>query len=57
MPARRTVDPTGEQASSKMIALRMTAQQMEQVAVLCQKYECSRSTLFRHLLAKEMNND
>lgn len=57
MPAKRTVDPTGEQASSKMIALRMTAQQMEQVAVLCQKYECSRSTLFRHLLAKEMSND
>jgi hypothetical protein len=56
MPAKRTVDPMGEEASSKMIALRMTSQQMEQVAVLCQKYECSRSALFRRLLQQEMNN-
>ena len=56
MPAKRTVDPTGKDRSTKMIALRMTAQQMEQVAVLCQKYECSRSALFRRLLQQEMNN-
>lgn len=54
MPAKRTVDPTGKDRSTKMIALRITSGQAETMQRLCQERGVSRSALIRHLLDSEV---
>ena len=50
MPNRRTVDPTGQQPSSKMVSFRIDPSQEVEMDLLCKAYDCSRSSLFRRLL-------
>jgi hypothetical protein len=55
MPAKRTVDPTGKDRSTKMIALRITTAQADTMQRLCQERGVSRSALIRELLQNEMS--
>lgn len=57
MAARRTVDPTGKDRSTKMIALRITSAQHEAMERLCKERNISRSALIRFLLQKEVGSD
>jgi predicted component of type VI protein secretion system len=53
MPNKRTVDPTGEQASIRIIGLRVTEKQLFQISELCKTKNIKRSRLFRDLLQNE----
>lgn len=53
MPNKRTVDPTGEEASVRIIGLRVTEKQLQQIADLCQAKNVKRSKLFREMLTEE----
>ena len=53
MPNKRTVDPTGEQASCRIIGLRVTEKQLLQIAEICEAKQIKRSRLFRELLQNE----
>jgi predicted component of type VI protein secretion system len=55
MPNKRTVDPTGEEASVRIIGLRVTEKQLQQIADLCQAKNVKRSKLFREMLTDEWN--
>ena len=55
MPNKRTVDPTGEEASVRIIGLRVTEKQLQQIADLCQTKNMKRSKLFREMLTDEWN--
>lgn len=55
MPAKRTVDPTGKDRSTKMIALRITTAQADTMQRLCQERGMSRSALIRELLQNEVS--
>jgi len=55
MPAKRTVDPTGKDRSTKMIALRITTAQADTMQRLCQERGVSRSALIRQLLQNEVS--
>jgi hypothetical protein len=55
MPAKRTVDPTGKDRSTKMIALRITTAQADTMQRLCQERGISRSALIRQLLQNEVS--
>jgi predicted component of type VI protein secretion system len=55
MPNKRTVDPTGEEASVRIIGLRVTEKQLQQIADLCQAKNVRRSKLFREMLTDEWN--
>lgn len=55
MPAKRTVDPTGKDRSTKMIALRITTAQADTMQRLCQERGISRSALIRELLQNEVS--
>jgi hypothetical protein len=55
MPAKRTVDPTGKDRSTKMIALRITTVQADTMQRLCQERGISRSALIRQLLQNEVS--
>lgn len=56
MPNKRTVDPTGEQASCRIIGLRVTEKQLFQIAEICEAKQIKRSRLFRELLENEWNS-
>jgi len=53
VPNKRTVDPTGEEASVRIIGLRVTEKQLQQIADLCQTKNVKRSKLFREMLTSE----
>lgn len=57
MAAKRTVDPTGKNPSTKMIALRITSAQHQAMERLCKERGINRSALIRDLLQKEVGND
>lgn len=57
MAAKRTVDPTGKNPSTKMIALRITSAQYGAMERLCKERGISRSALIRDLLQREVGND
>lgn len=50
MANKRTVDPSGEAASSTIVGIRMTDQQIKQIAELCDKRGIRRSQLIRDLV-------
>ena len=50
MANKRTVDPTAEFASSRVVGIRVTTRQIEQLSELAQANSCSRSTLIRRLI-------
>jgi hypothetical protein len=50
MANKRTVDPTAEEASSRIIGLRVTESQVKQIAELCEKMGVKRSVLIRQLI-------
>jgi hypothetical protein len=50
MANKRTVDPDATEASIRIIGLRVTQKQLEQIAFLCEKRGVKRSRLFRDLL-------
>lgn len=56
MPNKRTVDPTGEQASCRIIGLRVTEKQLLQIAEICEAKQIKRSRLFRELLQNEWDS-
>ena len=50
MANKRTVDPDAQEASVRIIGLRVTPTQLQQIADLCEKRGVKRSRLFRDLL-------
>jgi hypothetical protein len=54
MAAKRTVDPTGSSPSTKMVSMRLTANQLSWVETICKARGWSRSALFRLLLDEEV---
>lgn len=50
MANKRTVDPTAEEASSRIIGLRVTESQVKQIAELCEARGVKRSALLRELV-------
>lgn len=50
MANKRTVDPDAQEASVRIIGLRVTPKQLQQIADLCEKRGVKRSRLFRDLL-------
>lgn len=50
MANKRTVDPTASEASSRIIGLRITASQAQQIQQLCEKRGQRRSQLIRDLV-------
>lgn len=57
MANKRTVDPTAEEASSRIIGLRVTDSQVKQIAELCEKLEMKRSVLIRQLIRNAYNTE
>lgn len=56
MSAKRTVDPEGKTPSTRFLGLRVTAQQMTAIEILCQERKCSKSALLRALVQEAMDN-
>lgn len=56
MANKRTVDPTGEQASTRFLGLRVTAQQWYHIELLSQVRGVSKSELLRQLVKEAMDN-
>lgn len=52
MPNKRTVDPTGEDASSKIVGIRMTDKQIQELAELCEARGQKRSQVVRDLIRR-----
>ncbi len=52
MANKRTVDPTGEFASSKIIGIRMTEKQISQLDEVCKVRGQKRSQVLRDLIRK-----
>jgi hypothetical protein len=50
MANKRTVDPTAAEPSARIIGLRVTRRQLEQIADLCEARNVKRSKLLRDLL-------
>lgn len=50
MANKRTVDPSGEVASSKIVGIRMTDRQIQQITELCERRGIKRSQLIRDLV-------
>jgi|688.fasta_scaffold2566177_1 hypothetical protein len=50
MANKRTVDPDAAEASIRIIGMRVTSKQMEQIRELCERRNVKRSRLFRDLL-------
>lgn len=57
MANKRTVDPTASEASAHIIGLRVTTQQLEQIALLCKARNVKRSQLFRDLLRNALEQE
>lgn len=55
MANKRTVDPTASEASSKIVGLRITATQAQQIEELCAKRGVKRSELLRRLVREAYN--
>lgn len=53
MTAPRTVDPTGEESSTKFLTLRITEKQSVRIEELAQLRGCSKSILMRNLITEE----
>jgi hypothetical protein len=51
--APRTVDPTGEESSTKFLTLRVTETQAQRIEELAQLRGCSKSILIRNLITEE----
>lgn len=57
MANKRTVDPTGEQASTRFLGLRVTAQQWYHIELLCMtRNGITKSELLRQLVKEAMDN-
>ena len=56
MAAKRTVDPSGESVSTRFLGVRVTAQQMTQIEILCAMRKVSKSVLLRQLVQEAFNN-
>jgi metal-responsive CopG/Arc/MetJ family transcriptional regulator len=50
MPNKRTVDPTASEASTQIIALRVTNSQIADIDLLCRQRNVKRSQLIRDLV-------
>ena len=50
MPNKRTVDPTASEASTQIIALRVTNSQIADIDLLCRQRNVKRSQLIRDLI-------
>jgi metal-responsive CopG/Arc/MetJ family transcriptional regulator len=50
MANKRTVDPTGSEASSQIVGIRLTNTQLQQIATMCEQRKVSRSELIRQLI-------
>jgi hypothetical protein len=50
MPNKRTVDPTASEASTQIIALRVTNSQIADIDLLCRQRNVKRSQLLRDLV-------
>lgn len=50
MANKRTVDPTATEASSKIVGVRVTESQMNQIRLLCELRNIGRSQLMRELV-------
>jgi hypothetical protein len=50
MPNKRTVDPTASEASTQIIALRVTSSQIADIDLLCRQRNVKRSQLLRDLV-------
>lgn len=50
MANKRTVDPTASEASTQIIALRVTESQMRDIELLCRQKNVKRSQLLRDLV-------
>jgi metal-responsive CopG/Arc/MetJ family transcriptional regulator len=50
MANKRTVDPTGSEASSQIVGIRLTNTQLQQIATMCEQRQVSRSELIRQLI-------
>jgi hypothetical protein len=57
MPNKRTVDPDANEASVRIIGLRVTEKQLKQISDLCESRGVKRSRLFRDLLIEAWNRD
>jgi len=54
MPAPRTIDPTGQEASNCFIGVRLPHSHKQQLDELCATLGTSRSKLVRRLITEEM---
>ena len=50
MANKRTVDPTATEASARVIGIRVTNTQLNQIALLCEQRGVKRSQLLRELV-------
>lgn len=57
MANHRTVDPTAEYASNRVIGIRIIDRQVEQLDELAKNRGISRSQLMRELIAEAWNRD
>lgn len=53
MPNKRTVDPSGADASAKIVGIRMTEKQIQELADICEKRGQRRSQVVRDLIRRE----
>jgi hypothetical protein len=54
MPNKRTVDPTASEASTQIIALRVTSSQIADIDLLCRQRNVKRSQLLRDLVRQAL---
>jgi metal-responsive CopG/Arc/MetJ family transcriptional regulator len=54
MPNKRTVDPTASEASTQIIALRVTSSQIVDIDLLCRQRNVKRSQLIRDLIRQAL---
>lgn len=57
MANKRTVDPSASQASSQIIALRVTESQLQDIELLCKQRNVKRSQLLRDLVRQAMEKE
>lgn len=57
MANKRTVDPSASEASSQIIALRVTESQLRDIDLLCRQKNVKRSQLLRDLVRQAMEKE
>ena len=57
MANKKTVDPDAQEASVRIIGLRVTDKQLKQIEDLCQRRGVKRSKLFRDLLVQTWHHE